>query len=403
MAKKVAVYFLLLIYILAADTYWLLPFILPSVLLTFPVYVIGIGEHVSNYKKNREIVKPFIILYTYILLVQFFRFDDLLISLYIFISNIIIIFVSLYFKEHSKFLIWYFTVFIILNLGTQLIQLTGINITAETMLKPFGFKTFYDNVAFYDSTRGFRYPGLFVNVVPLGFLSGSATAFFWILYNQSRRWMHLFLAFCGLLIAVLTNTRAVIYFIVPIIIFVDVIVRKRMSIRVIVLCAAFIGAFAVLQINRGFDESEVSSMDYSSWAEDGGVIDRVQGNVYGVIGTLSMNPLFGVAEKDQEKAILKGYRTIGLFFGDYFIGHVTYHNLPLYYLRVYGIVGFLLFLYVYWSALKYAYHLRNPFERQYMLTVLIFFFVYNLSHNMKIQYLIFWLAICASYRSYRLR
>lgn len=396
--KDAIIYILLLFNILAADTYWLLPFILTTVLLVVPMYVIGIGTHTVYLRENWQIARPFLLFFCYIFIVQLFRFEEIVVSAYSCIMNILTVLVALYFKENSKFLVWYFVTFTILNLGVQLIQMAGFHITAETLLGPLGFKSIYGEISLFDSTRGFRYSGLFVNVVPLGFLSGTITAFFWILYNHTKQKKHLIIALCGLLMSVLTNTRAVIYSIVPIILIVDYIIWRRISFKVVALCLAFLAALTILQANTGY-KSEKSSMDYSTWTKDGGVVDRIQGNVYGVVGTLSINPIFGVSEEKQGEAIREGYNKLGLFFGDRFINHTTYHNLPLYYLRVYGILGFILFLYAYCTAIKYAYNLENPLDRQFMLTVLLFFFVYNLSHNMKINYLVFWMSIFASYQS----
>lgn len=392
------IYFLLFLNILVADTYWFLPFILPSVLLIWPMFALGAKQHLVNIHCNWEIFKPFLIFITYIFVVRIFRQEDMIVSTYLYVSQIITIIVALYFKERSHFLAWYFQTFILVNLTIQMIQIGGVHINASDLLSPFGFKGYHE-VDLFDSTRGFRYSGLFTNVVPLGFMSGVSCAFFWILYNQTANKKHLFLAFFGLLVSVLTNTRAVLYSIIPIFFIVNYIVWKKANIRLIMLCLVFWGFYSILQSNSGY-ESKDSSVNASNWNKDGSIIDRVQGNVYGTVGTLNINPLFGVSEENQGKALLAGYRQIGLFYGSYFINHVTYHNLPLYYIRVYGLIGFIVFVYFYWSAIKFALRQKDPYDRQYILTVFLFFFTYNLSHNMKPDYLIFWMALCASYKSY---
>lgn len=400
MKKDYLIYFLLFVNIIMADTHWFLPFILSSVLFIWPMFVLGFGNHSINMGNNWGIIKPFLLLITYIFTVKIIRQEELTVSTYIYITQIVSILVTLYLKEEKKqFLVWYFGMFIILNLSVQFIQIAGIHITAGKILSPLGFRE-YAEVNLFDSTRGFRYSGLFTNVVPLGFMSGAATAFFWILFNQTRQKFHLILAFCSLLVSVLTNTRAVLYSIVPIIFFINFIVWKRVPFKLIMLCAIFLGFYSLSQSNSSF-QSGKSSVKLSNWNKDGGIIDRVQGNVYGTVGTLSINPLFGVSEKNQGEALKEGHRHLGLFFGTYFINHVTFHNLPLYYLRVYGIIGFILFVYFYWSAVKFAYRQEDPFDKQYMLTILCFFFVYNLSHNMKPDYLIFWMALFTSYQSCR--
>lgn len=400
MKKDYLIYFLLFVNIIMADTHWFLPFILSSVLFIWPMFVLGFGNHSINMGNNWGIIKPFLLLITYIFTVKIIRQEELTVSTYIYITQIVSILVTLYLKEEKKqFLVWYFGMFIILNLSVQFIQIAGIHITAGKILSPLGFRE-YAEVNLFDSTRGFRYSGLFTNVVPLGFMSGAATAFFWILFNQTRQKFHLILAFCSLLVSVLTNTRAVLYSIVPIIFFINFIVWKRVPFKLIMLCAIFLGFYSLSQSNSSF-QSGKSSVKLSNWNKDGGIIDRVQGNVYGTVGTLSINPLFGVSEKNQGEALKEGHRHLGLFFGTYFINHVTFHSLPLYYLRVYGIIGFILFVYFYWSAVKFAYRQEDPFDKQYMLTILCFFFVYNLSHNMKPDYLIFWMALFTSYQSCR--
>jgi len=400
MKKDYLIYFLLFVNIIMADTHWFLPFILSSVLFIWPMFVLGFGNHSINMGNNWGIIKPFLLLITYIFTVKIIRQEELTVSTYIYITQIVSILATLYLKEEKKqFLVWYFGMFIILNLSVQFIQIAGIHITAGKILSPLGFRE-YAEVNLFDSTRGFRYSGLFTNVVPLGFMSGAATAFFWILFNQTRQKFHLILAFCSLLVSVLTNTRAVLYSIVPIIFFINFIVWKRVPFKLIMLCAIFLGFYSLSQSNSSF-QSGKSSVKLSNWNKDGGIIDRVQGNVYGTVGTLSINPLFGVSEKNQGEALKEGHRHLGLFFGTYFINHVTFHNLPLYYLRVYGIIGFILFVYFYWSAVKFAYRQEDPFDKQYMLTILCFFFVYNLSHNMKPDYLIFWMALFTSYQSCR--
>lgn len=393
------IYILLFLNILVADTYWFLPFVLPSVLLIWPIFALGTRHHLLNVSYNWKLFKPFLYFITYIFVVKIVRQEDLIVSTYLYASQIVTIIIALYLKEKPHFLAWYLQTFIIANLAIQLIQIGGLHINAGDLLSPFGFKE-YREVGLFDSTRGFRFSGLFTSVVPLGFISGVSCAFFWILYNQTAERKHLLLAFLGLLVSVLTNTRAVLYSIVPIIFFVNYVVWKRVNIRLIMLCFVFIGFYSILQSNSGY-EAKNSSVKASNWNKDGGIIDRVQGNVYGTVGTLAINPLFGVSEKQQGKAIIEGHKRIGLFFGTYFINHVTYHNLPLYYLRIYGIIGFIVFVYFYWSAIKFALRQKDPYDSQYMLTVLLFFFAYNLSHNMKPDYLVFWLALCASYKSYR--
>lgn len=401
MRKDLLIYFILLANILMADTHWFLPFILPSVLFVWPIFVIGFGNHSINAGINWKIIRPFIVFITYMFIVKIFRQEELIVSTYIYVTQIVTILSVLYLKEEKpQFLVWYFVMFIIINLGVQLIQIAGIHITAGEILSPLGFREYAD-VDLFDSTRGFRYSGLFTSVVPLGFMSGSAAAFFWILFNQTKHKPHLILAFCSLLVSVLTNTRAVLYSIVPVIFFINFIVWKRVPLKLIILCAVFLGLYSIYQSNSGYNSGK-SSVNFSNWDKDGGVVDRVQGNVYGTVGTLSINPLFGVSAEKQGEALKEGYRHLGLFFGTYFINHVTYHNLPLYYLRIYGIVGFILFIYFYWSAIKFAYRQDDPFDKQYMLTILCFFFVYNLSHNMKPDYLVFWLALFTSYQSFRI-
>lgn len=400
MNKDILIYFIIFLNILVADTHWVFPFILPSVLFIWPIFFLGIGTHYINIGINWKLVKPFFIFITYLLFVKITRQEDMIVTFYVYISQIITITATLYLREQkSKFLVWFFVMFVSINLGVQIIQMGGLHITAGKLLSPLGFREYAD-VGLFDSTRGFRYSGLFTNVVPLGFISGAATAYFWILYNQTKEKKHLFFAICAIMVSLFTNTRAVIYSIVPVILIVNYFIWRRMPLKLVFLGILFIVSLAIFQSNSGF-QSDKSSIRISNWEKDGGVIDRIQGNVYGTVGTLTLNPLFGVSDKEQGKAIREGHKQLGLFIGKYFINHVTYHNLPLFYLRVYGIIGFLLFCFFYWSAIKYAYRLEDPFDREYMLTILFFFLLYNLSHNMKPDYLIFWMALLTSYKSYR--
>lgn len=393
------VYFLLFLNILIADSYWLLPPILGSILFTIPMFFIGMGEHSRNLKKYSFIAIPFLLFYSYLMVVQIFRGENIGVSFYIFVTNVFVILSVLYLRQRSYYLYWYLIAFLICNLAVQFIQMRGVRVTGGILLSPFGFRE-YAEVDLFDSTRGFRYSGLYTNLVALAFFSGIITAYFWILYTLSGKKKHLIIAGLSMLMSLLTNTRAVMYFIVPAILISDFIVKKKFSGKIIMLCLLFLGAFYILNNNTGFDRKD-SSVSIKNIQEDAGVIHRVQANLYGTIGTLSLNPLWGISEEEQYKAIQEGYNICGLVYGDYFMDQVTYHNLPLYYLRVYGIVGFFLFLFCYWRLFVFAYRLTDSYDRQFMLSALIFFFIYNLSHNMKINYLIFWMAISANFEPYR--
>lgn len=338
------IYFLLLVNVLMGDTYWFFPFILSTVLLVFPMTVIGFGDHLIRFRESLTITKPFLFLISYILIVQIFRGESMVVSAYTYVSVVCTILTALYFKDNSKFLVWYLYAFLFLNVGFQFIQMFGLRITAGNILGPLGFKS-YAEVDLFDSTRGLRYSGLFTNVVPLAFFSGVIAAYFWILYDKTKLKKHLLISAIALLMAVLTNTRAVIYFIIPVIFLTNYIVWKRLPVKLLGLCLLFLACMFVLQKNTRYD-SKKSSMNIANWQTDGGIVDRIQGNVYGTVGTLRINPLFGVSEVRQGEAITEGHRVLGLFFGTRFINHVTYHNLPLYYLRVYGIIGLLLFIYL---------------------------------------------------------
>ena len=391
--KHFFIIFFLALNVLIADTYWLNPAVLGSLLLIVPIFLIGLGEHNEKLFRYRKLVVPFIVFFTYIYIVDVIREGDFIVNTYLYILNIMTICVALFFTNKAKYIHLYFVIFLFCNFFAQLLQVLGFHFTSVNILGPLGFMGHAD-ANFFDLSRGFRYSGLFINLLPLAFLAGVLIVYFWLLYNQSKKKIYLLFLIISIAVVVLTNTRAVIFAILPIIICVDVWVNKRLSYKFILLGSIFLLFFAFTQSKSGVD-SDDTTMKISGLESDPGVADRVQANVYASIGVLELSPFFGLRIDEQDAAIWNGYTKIGLFYGDRFHDHVTFHNQPLFYFRVYGLIGFLLFFWAYWRAIIFAYRQSNPTTRFYLLVVLIFFFVYTLSHNMKVNYLIFWLALSA--------
>jgi hypothetical protein len=117
--------------------------------------------------------------------------------------------------------------------------------------------------------------------------------------------------------------------------------------------------------------------------QDGSVIHRMQANVYGAIGTFYLSPLIGVSYEEALHAMEVGYKKIGLFIGNYFIDKVTYHNQLFFFFRQYGFIGVFFYVALMFSFILKAFSLKEDFKQKIILSIILFYFFYTLSHNNK--------------------
>jgi hypothetical protein len=207
---------------------------------------------------------------------------------------------------------------------------------------------------------------------------------------------------------IFTQTRSAIYGIIPSILLAYAIIGKN-KIKKIVLVS---GLSIFMLLMSGFFYSFVLNHSARSRFEiDANTYYKITANIYGTVGAISMNPLFGVRKsilerdsigeykKDYNKnmeLIKEGKRKLrGIFEIDknYKLTQ-TYHNLYAFYLRHYGIIGFLLLMIV---IVKVYQKIKNKIQindRYMLLGVFIFILQYAILHNTKLITLsIFWILL----------
>lgn len=382
------------LFVIIADNSFLIPPITSSLILGVLNFIIAGKTYVKRFLHIQKYITPVLLFFSYVFIVDIIRGGDFFTHLSYAGVPLLLIGVFLNYRDKPVVVNYLMTLFILLNMFFQIMQFVGIKVSAISFISTFGFLEDME-LNIEDRARGFRLSGLANNTIGLSCFAGLCLFYFYMLYNQTKNKFHLIITVCCLIVIILTNTRSVIYFAIPILFLSEFLIKKTIPLKALFISLVFAVAFFYIQDLSGISAEDSVVMGRTGF--DYSVVDRVQANILGSYGVLQLSPFFGISQDNQLEAIRYGYSQLGFFYGDVFLDHVTYHCLPLFYFRVYGIVGLSLFIWSYMSLFKYAWSRTDEHQKQLLISGLIFFLVYNLSHNLKLNSPYFWIFLSANY------
>lgn len=308
--------------------------------------------------------------------------------------------------NQSKLLFLYLKLFIIYNLFFVVLQFWGVPITIGSLLSPFPLLD-VDLLFQGDTSEGLRATGAFAS--PLN-IAGTASFLAIVCYyttkdkllrRQHKPFRYLLIAIAMVLA---TQTRAAFLGIMIAIIFVELLSSQYLThkvkiIGVLSFIAIVISYFGALS---HFEDTRLLKFDDTSF------LARIQINYFAILGTLHTAPFLGVpylADSIQEEKISKiietGIILSNIDFGPIIYDFVTFHCEPAFYLRSYGLIGFTLYVLFYLSLFNYIKNSnKHPLYKKTLFCIIIFFFLFNLTHNGKIiQTLPVWILLSLDFNN----
>ena len=230
-----------------------------------------------------------------------------------------------------------------------------------------------------------------------------------IVADKKKLKLMYFSIFCLLhFLVIFTQTRSAIYGIVPSIIIAFLLSeRKRIkkisiTLFLVIICTACFGIFTVFVVK--YSERSIIRMDSNTYY-------KITANIYGVYGSLSQNPLFGIRKSkeisDSRDKYLRDYKRdmellrkakqdLGDFLKTKDFSKImqTHHNLFAFYLRYYGIIGFG-FLFFIMVLMYKKINVKIDHSTKFMLFGIVFYFIqFSMFHNTKLlQCELLWLLI----------
>lgn len=409
MKKSILLYAYLTLCVLTVDTYILFP-VLRSVAVFSVLFALCFmsSKQINIFRgKNKQTV---LISYLFILalfvidLIHHNDFQERIATTVVSLSYPII-FISLKsIPGNLKYIAYFFKLFVIYNGMFCILQMLGIYITGSMILSHTGFfGTSIEEFVGLSATQGLRTTGAYNSTIGFASIIGVATIFFFYTWrNKLMKNSFYFLCF-SIFLLFTTQTRSALFTIIPTIYLVETIVVKKISVKRI---------FSTLLISLAFVLISSTAMPYLkvtyprlflSVEEDGSLVHRLQANVYGVVGTLNSSPVIGTPYSESLKSMDSGYDKLGLLFGDKYYDMVTHHNQPSYYFRYYGFIGLLLFFFLYIHLSKVILKKYNHIViSRLLIAILLFHFLYTLSHNNKLigDYFI-WIVLSLNYNYYK--
>jgi len=258
-----------------------------------------------------------------------------------------------------------------------------------------------------DTPEGLRITGAYASPLNIAGIAGyAAIVFYYTTKDKFFRRQHK--SFRYLLIAVAmvlaTQTRAACLGITISIIFVELLSSQYFTDRiktifVLGFIAIVISYFGVLSY---FENTRLLNIYDTSF------LARIQINYFAILGTLNTAPFLGVpylADSIQEEKISKiietGIILSNIDFGPIIYDFVTFHCEPAFYLRSYGLIGFTLYVLFYLSLFNYIKNSnKHPLYKKTLFCIIIFFFLFNLTHNGKIiQTLPVWILLSLDFNN----
>ena len=381
-------YFYIFCIIFFADTYIVLPWIRPLTILNYALIFLNLlsNKTVLNKKiKGLQFIFFLFIIFTFIVDLYQNDIQKAFSSLVTLTPFPIILGIFSKQKENFKLVLFYAQWYIIYNCFFALLQFSGFHVTAGELLAKLpildvdnGFVTDFGN-------QGLRTSG--ASYSSIGFACNLGVIFIFFYYfkiesilSKKKRIFYLFII---VVFIILSQTRSVIFALIPVIYLTNLIVNKtnvtnalKVSFSILLTSLSIIVLLPTIQ--QSFPRL------FLTVEEDGSVVHRIQANVYGSVGTFYLSPFIGMPISESLTAMNYGYNKLGLFIGDYYFDRVTQHNQPAYFFRYYGFIGFLFFVLIYKKMFQIGFSRRLDLNKKILFGILLFHLIYTLSHNNKI-------------------
>lgn len=382
---KTFLFFYVFLYIFFADTYLIVPWIRPITLLNYSLVIISILYFQKSNKNIQNIQILLFILIFYIFIINIIQ-NDLTMAFSMFVTTLPIPFIfSLFFRVpyNNEIIFFYVKFYLIYNAIFAFIQAAGIFYTAGSLLSKIPgigvTRGFVEDLQY----QGLRVSGATASSIELACILGfSFLLLFYtkvdekILSDKERK----FYISLIIILIFLTQTRSLI-FSLPIVIFLTSFFLNKKTIKTyakIVFTLSFsVGTlYLLLPILM-----EMFPRLFLSTAEDGSIVHRLQGNVFGITGVYYTSFWTGVAFDEIFQAVKLGYNKIGLFTGTYFIQESTDHNQVAYFFKYYGFIGFSIFIFIFYKLIIWAKSNNDTSIKKTLFASIIFYLLYTFSHN----------------------
>lgn len=385
--KERFIYWYIVLVVVFADTYIGLPWIKMSTILNYFILIFILFKPNLLYK-SFEVKKSFYFLLIFLFYLFFNNLfkNDLKESFSLFLSSLPLPFILVYFNvafDSFKYVHFYAVFYLLYSSFFSFLQLGGLAISSSNLLATLPLIDVERDFQGF-TTQGLRVTGTDINSIAYSCILGMLVIYFFNLYSFSKSKQILFFLCLSVFMMFLTQSRATLFSIVPVI-FLSNLFLKNSGKKIFSVVILSVIVFSIINVFLLPVLQETFPRLFLSIEEDGSVIHRIQANVYSAVGTFFLNPFFGVSFSNADAALNLGYEKLGLFVGTYFIDEVTHHNQLFYFFRYYGFVGLFLFIYVYFSFLKIGLKSTNyDFIKKTIIGIVLFHFLYTLTHNNKI-------------------
>lgn len=238
-----------------------------------------------------------------------------------------------------------------------------------------------DQIVVGSSLQGLRITGATTNTIGFALNLGIFIVLAYSSFRESVNWKTgAWLALLSSLV-MFTQTRSLIYGLVPSVVLVSVLFSKQRVKKVLTSLAVMVVLIGALAIGASAIERSFPRL-YDPF--DLTVVQRVQTNVYAAIGVWGVSPVFGVPRDSVESVVFAGLSAGRLPIGDVLIVNTTNHNQLGFYFRYYGLIGIFMLLGLYRAAFKKIDASINPRVRLMLLSILVFEAQYSMLHNNKL-------------------
>mgnify|MGYP000014595336 CR=1 FL=1 len=387
MNKKI-LYFYIFCIIFFADSYILLPWIRPITILNYMLIFVNLfsKKTVLNKKiKGLQFIFFLFIIFTFTVDLYQNDIQKAFSSLVTLTPLPIILGIISKQKENFRIVLFYAQWYIIYNCFFALLQFSGFYVTAGELLAKLPLLDVDHGFATDFSNQGLRTSG--ASYSSIGFACNLGVIFIFFYYfkiesilSKKKRIFYLFII---VIFIILSQTRSVIFALIPVIYLTNLIVNKTNFTNALKLSfSILLVSLSIIVLLPSIKQSYPRL--FLTLEEDGSVIHRIQANVYGTVGTFYLSPFIGMPISESLTAMNYGYNKLGLFIGDYYFDRVTQHNQPAYFFRYYGFIGLLFFVLIYTKMFQIGLSRRLDLNKKALFGILLFYLIYTLSHNNKI-------------------
>ncbi len=403
---------LLIIFIFSADTYFIVPWLKFSTLMTAVIaaMVLGNPQPFFNFSaKEKKYLKRFLVIFY--LFLFYMLCDNYFHGLFVkrAPSAIVMCFYPFFIfsfqpSDKSKLLFFFLCCFIVYNGIFCLLQIMGFSITVGSLTQYVPFLS-VDRLFQGETSQGLRISGAYANCIGLAAMSGMcAIIFFYSNKFQKTKGINITLIYLiiSIYILFLTKTRAAFLGLPIAVLFIELMFSKYKVKTIKYIIIIFIIFTIVLYAGGLAYLVNTRLISYN----DSSFISRIQINYYAIVGTWDIAPLTGIPYGSAEQAILIHKAiAIGMHKTNMALGvirnFITFHCEPAFYFRSYGLIGFILYVLFYFTLLKYIQNSdKHLLYKTALICIVLFFFLYNLMHNIKlIQFVEFWILLSLDFKN----